>query len=178
MTILPLQTLLRALVAAGAATVASLFVYAAVQQTYRSGADDPQVQMADDAAVALRAGAPAEAVVPRDTVDLALSLRPFVIVYDRDDRPLAGSGRLNGALPVPPAGVLDRARASGRYSVTWQPRRAVRIASVLWSVGDDGRVVLAGRSLREIELRESRLHLMSALAWGALLVASVVAALL
>jgi hypothetical protein len=137
------------------------------------------VQLAQDAAAQLRAGAPVGAVLPRDTVDLSFSLAPFVIVYDSGDRALAGSGRLEGALPVPPAGVLAQARHQGWHSVIWQPRRDVRIAAVLRGVDDaSGRVVLAGRSLREVEERESRLLVMSALAWGALLVTSVAAAVL
>jgi len=179
MTTPSLRTLLRALAAAAAATVVWLFVYAAAQQTYRSGANDPQVQLASDAARALAGGAALASVVPPGVVDPAVSLSPFVIVYDAANRPLAGSCRLDGALPVPPPGVLERARRGGWNGVTWQPRPGVRIAAVLCGVGEPaGRVVLAGRSLREVEERESRLLVMSAFAWAALLVTSVAAALL
>ncbi len=179
MSHLPLRTILRAMAAAAAATVATMLVYAAVQQTYRSGANDPQVQLAQDAAAELRSGSSMSGVVPADTVDLTYSLAPFVIVYDAADHPLAGSGRLEGALPVPPPGVLALARNHGWHGVTWQPRRDVRIAAVLRGVGDaSGRVVLAGRSLREVEQRESRLLLMCVLAWGALLLTCVAAAVL
>src|SRR5437773_8788820 len=98
MTMLPFRMILRAIAAAAAATIASMFVYAAVQQTYRSGANDPQVQLAQDATARLLAGAPTNTVLPRDTVDLSFSLAPFVIVYDAADRPVIGSGRLEGAL--------------------------------------------------------------------------------
>jgi hypothetical protein len=112
-------------------------------------------------------------------VALERGLRPFVIVYDAAGHPLGGSGTLAGALPSPPAGVLAVAREAGINRVTWQPQRGVRIASVLCRVDDrSGRVVLAGRSLREVEERESRLMLMATLAWAALLVASVAAAVL
>ena len=179
MSVPAFRTFLRAVAAACAATVVSLFVHTAVQQTYRTGADDPQVQLASDAAEALRAGATPAAVVPADSVNLARALAPFVIVYDSADRPIAGSGRLGGAIPVPPPGVLAQARAAGSNHRTWQPRRGVRIASVLIRVDDaSGRVVLAGRSLREVEERESRLLVMTALAWAALLIASVLAAVL
>ena len=171
------RSVFRAIAAAAAATVATMFVYVAVQQTYRTAADDPQIQIAGDAAAALQAGADANRLVPAATVDLASSLAPFVIVFDAANRPVAGSGRLDGALPVPAAGVLDVARHDGGHRVTWMPRRGVRVATVLRAVGD-GRVVLAGRSLREVEERTSRLLLMAALAWGALLVTCVVAALL
>jgi hypothetical protein len=82
-------------------------------------------------------------------------------------------------LPTPPDGVLEIARRQGANVVTWQPRPGVRIAAVFHDVNDgSGRVVLAGRSLREVEERESRLLVMSALAWGALLVTCVAAVVL
>jgi len=174
-----LRSLLRAIAAAAAATIVVMFIYAAVQQTYRSGANDPQVQLAQDAAERLRAGAVPMAVLPPDTIDLQWGLAPFVIVYDAQNLALAGSGRLDGAIPVPPEGVIERARTQGWNSVTWMPRRSVRVAAVLRAVDDrSGRVVLAARSLREVEERESRLLVMAALAWAGLLVASVAAALL
>jgi hypothetical protein len=154
-------------------------VYAAVQQVYRTAADDPQVQLAVDAARALAAGAAPSAVVPADEVDPRASLAVFVAVYDATDRPLAASVRLDGIVPVPPAGVLARARAAGEYRVSWAPRPGVRVAAVLHRVDDrSGRVVFAGRSLREVEEREARLLALTALAWAALLVTAVAAALL
>jgi len=169
----------RAVAAAAAVTVVVWFVYAAAQQTYRTAADDPQVQWAGDAAAALAHGAAVSAVVPAGAVDPASSLAPFVIVYGADGAPLAGSCRIAGAVPAPPPGVLARARAAGEHRVSWRPRGGVRVAAVLRRVDDgSGRVVLAGRSLREAEERTSRLLAMSALAWAALLVTAVAAALL
>ena len=174
-----LRAVVRGIAAAAAATVVVVLVYGSVQQTYRTAADDPQAQLATDAAIALRSGTPVSAVVPRDTVSLAQGLAPFVIVYDSANRPIAGSGFLDGALPVPPPGVLEQARRRGVNRVSWMPRRGIRMAAVLHGVDDaSGRVVLAARSLREVEERESRLLVMSALAWGALLVASVLAVVL
>ena len=175
----PLRTVLRSLAAAAAVTIATMYVYAAVQQTYRSGANDPQVQLAGDTAAALRAGVQPPVAIPPGTVDLTSSLASFVIVYDAANRPLAGSGSLEGSVPVPPAGVLALARQHGWHSITWMPRRRVRIAAVLRGVDDgSGRVVLAGRSLREVEERESRLLVMTALAWAGLLVTGIAATIL
>lgn len=174
-----IRKIFKAMLAAGAATIVTLFVYAAIQQTYRTGGNDPQIELADDAAAALRAGAGMERVMPAHAVDLATGLGTFVIVYDSADHPLAGSGRLDGVLPAPPHGVLAIARSGGWHSITWMPRRDVRVAAVLRRVDDgSGRVVLAARSLREVEERTSRLLVMTALAWGALMLTSVVAALL
>lgn len=179
MTTPSLRKISKAILAAAAATITASFIYASVQQTYRTGGNDPQIQLAADAVSALRAGTPAEAVLPAAPVDLSSGLGPFVIVYDSNDRPIAGSGHLAGALPVPPKGILAAARAEDWHSVTWMPRRDVRVAAVLQRVDDgSGRVVLAARSLREVEERTSRLLVMTALAWGALMLLSVLAALL
>jgi hypothetical protein len=177
--VLSLRAFARGLAAAAAATIVVVFVYAAVQQAYRTAADDPQAQWAGDAAAALAHGAAAATVVPATTVDPSSSLAPFIVVVGGDGRALAGSCRIGGAVPVPPAGVLARARADGEYRVTWRPPGGVRVAAVLHRVDDgSGRVVVAGRSLREVEERTSRLLAMSALAWAALLVSAVAAALL
>ena len=179
MTTPSLRRIAKAGFAAAAATITVLFIYAAVQQTYRTGGNDPQIQLAADAASALREGANVDVVIPTSVVDVGSGLGVFLIVYDSGNRPIAGSGRLAGVLPVPPAGVLAVARAARWHSVTWRPRPDVRVAAVLQRVDDgSGRVVLAARSLREVEERTSRLLVMSALAWGSLMLTSVLAVLL
>ena len=127
-------------------------VFLEMQQVIRQSANDPQIQMAEDAAARLAAGAAADATVPRATVDIASSLAPFVIVYDAQDRVIASSATLDGATPRLPEGVLAAARQSGEDRVTWEPRAGVRIAAVV--VPYHGGAVLAGRSLREVERRE------------------------
>ncbi len=159
--------------------------YASVQQALRGGANDPQVQLAEDAAAALASGGTPDSVVGPGsavaglagpgTVDAAVSLAPFVVVYDASGAPLASNARLDGAVPAPPAGVLAAATASGRNTVTWQPRVGVRIATV--SVPWPGGTVLAGRSLRTVEQREDMALLLAGAAWLAGLVALVVASL-
>ena len=64
-------------------------------------------------------------------------------------------------------------------NVTIREHDSLSNAAVLQRVDDSSRrVVLAARSLRPVEERTSRLLVMTALAWGALLVTSVIAALL
>jgi hypothetical protein len=133
-------------------TAAAGLAFGLDQQALRSGANDPQVQLAEDAAARLDAGATASEVVASTAtpVDIARSLAPFVIVYDVGDKPLASSGQLDGAIPVPPHGVTASARTS-EDKVTWQPRSGVRIAAVV--VAYRGGAVVAGRSLRVVEQR-------------------------
>lgn len=61
-------------------TVAAGLVYLAVQQDERSSANDPQIQMAQDAAYNLQSGASVNSVVPGNQVDPSHSLAPFLIV--------------------------------------------------------------------------------------------------
>jgi hypothetical protein len=150
-------------------------IYVVVQQELRSGADSPQLQLAEDAARALNGGAAAASVTGAATVDIAQSLAPYVVVFDANGHPLASSGQLDGAPPAPPKGVLDAAVADGSNRVTWQPRADVRLATVTvpWSGG----TVMAGRSLREVERREDQALAVVAAGWAATLGAVALACL-
>jgi hypothetical protein len=163
------------------ATLACGLVYLEMQQDLRSGANDPQYQLAQDAAARLDAGAGPSAVVDAGAaVDPSTSLAPFVIVFDSGHRVLAANATLDSGVPVPPAGVLDAAGHGSANAVTWQPRAGVRIATV--TVAWRGGFVLAGRSLARVEEQEQNAELLAGAAWifsiGALAAASLVAACL
>ena len=147
-------------------------VYLTVQQSLRMGANDPQIQMAEDAASSLNAGASVEIVVPSTKVEIADSLAPIVIVFDNSGKVLASSATLHGEVPTYPAGVLDYVRQKGQDRVTWQPEAGVRLATV--AVPYNNGFVMAGRSLTEIEKRESQVESLSGLAmlgiWAATLI--------
>lgn len=150
-------------------------VYLAVQQSLRWGANDPQIQMAEDAADTLSAGRTPESVLPAASIDVARSLAPFMIVYNDSGETLASSGLLHGQTPVLPAGVLDYVRQNGEDRVTWQPEPGVRIAAVVVSYGGtQPGFVLVGRSLREVEERESQVESIAGLAWLVTLAVSLV----
>lgn len=153
--------------------------YLTVQQSLRQGANDPQIQMAEDAASALAQGWNAEALVPLSTVDIARSLAPFMIIYDDAGNVLASSAVLHVVTPDLPAGVLDYTRAYGEDRVTWQPEEGVRIAAVVIRYeGTQSGFVLAGRSLREVEAREAQTQQLAGLALVVTLAASLAAVLL
>lgn len=154
-------------------TVVCGLVYMSVQQSLRQGANDPQIQMAEDAARALENGASVEAVLASQQVDMNNSLAVFLIVYDAGGRPVAGSGLLDGKLPEIPKGVLDYAGQNGQNRVSWQPEDGVRIAAVVVPSADG--FVLAGRSLREVEKRELQIQGFAAAAWIIGLLASLAA---
>lgn len=160
-----------------AVTLLAGLTYAILQQALRQGANDPQIQMAKDAAAALATG---QTLPNTPTVDIAASLAPYLIVFDAQGRPVSGSARLHGTLPSVPIGALQAARARGENRVTWQPEPGVRSATVIAPVrGAQSGYVLAGRSLREVERRTSDLLLLVAVGWlgalGATLVAAVAA---
>lgn len=157
-----------------ATTAAIGLTYIAVQQSYRTGLDDPQLQLATDGAAHLDAGATPESIASSPAVDIAKSLAPFVIVLDSGDNVIASGATLGSQAPKPPAGVLTAARSNGPNRVTWQPQTGVRIASVS-AAASDGRVVVAGRNMRAVEARIDDLGKITALAWAAMMVATLIA---
>lgn len=139
-------------------------IYAVVQQNYRQNANDPQIQIAEDIANSLDAGAEALSIIPSSySIDISRTLSPFAIVYDDNSKAIASSAQLDGKTPEVPAGVFDFVKSHGEERLTWEPKDDVRIAAVVkkYSKG----YVLAGRSLREVEIRERRLELMLGVAW-------------
>ena len=151
-------------------------IFVVVQQDLRSGANDPQQQMAEDAARQLRAGVAPAVIVSGPTVDLATSLAPFLVIYGPDGTVLGTNGELDGQEPIIPRGVLESARATGIDKVTWQPRSGVRIATV--NVPWPGGTVTAGRSLRVVEEQESSLETVVGAAWLMTLAAVAIASIL
>ena len=152
-----------------------MLVYLTVQQSLRQGLNDPQIQMAEDAAAAIGQGRAAVDLLPSTQVDVASSLAPFLIVYDDTGKVLASSAILHGQAPSLPAGVLEYTRTNGEDRVTWQPEAGVRIAAVV--VRYDGAqpgFVLAGRNMREVEKREAQTEQLCFLAIVAILAVSLV----
>lgn len=147
-------------------TFVCLTCYGTMQQVIRQDANEPQVQLAEDTAAALAGGASVDSLVQGDTVDISKSLAPFLIIYDRDQKVIASSGTLDGAMPSVPAGYLATMPQIGDKRMSWQPRPSLRFATVAVHVGGpNGGYVVAGRSLREAESITSRIGLLIFLAW-------------
>jgi len=147
-------------------TVVFGIIYVTVQQSYRTAANDPQIQIARDFAAAIHRGRPVEGFFT-DSIDIAQSLSPFKILYDAKGKPIRSSGYLDGKMIQLPAGVFDFVRAHGEHSVTWQPGSGVRIAMVIVSSGaSPAGFVAAGRSLQEIEVREHNLIIIIFIGWA------------
>jgi hypothetical protein len=118
-----------------------------------------------------------------DTTDISESLAPFIVVFDRSGNVLSSSAMLGTEeVPTPPVGVFSYTSKNNEDRFTWQPIPQVRIAAVLVKVSVSPAAtssaiapgfVLAGRSLREVEVRESQLLNQVALAWIILLIVSL-----
>ena len=147
-------------------TLMSGLVYATVQQNYRQSANDPQIQLAEDLAASLTAGQVPTTLAFSVKIDMAKSLAPYLIVLDDSGKVITASAILDGEVPVPPKGVLDYTRSHGENRLTWQPQKNVRSAIVVTHYnGPQSGFVIAGRSLREIEKRESQLSTTVFLVW-------------
>jgi hypothetical protein len=149
--------------------------YLLTQQTLRLGANEPQIQMAQDAAARLSAGEAPASVVPVGTLDVGRSLAPFTIAYDEQGNVLAATGLLHGQPPALPSGVFDSVRQNGEDRISWQPEPGVRYAAVVERVtGAQPGFVLAARSLRETEDRIGVMGQLTVAAWLAALLAALV----
>lgn len=126
------------------------------QQNLRLGANDPQIQMAEDIAVALSNGADAKTLITTKSVDMAQSLSPFISIYDANAELVVSNAMLNGTTRIPPKGVIIYTKEKGvQNRVTWQPAANVRNAVVVtrYVTPDHTGFVMVGRSLREVENR-------------------------
>ena len=150
--------------------------YTAIQQDLRQSADDPQIQMAEDTAAKLADGQQLQNVVPSEKVDIATSLAPYIIVFDASGKPIASSALLDGQTPTIPSGVFDYVRQHGEDRITWSPQSGVRSAIVVTQFhGPNPGFVLAGRSLREVEIREDNILKIIFAGWIAILVVTFLA---
>jgi hypothetical protein len=140
---------------AALAVLVSGMVYLTEQQSYRSTANDPQLQMATDAVNALNTGADPQSVVPATKLDIASSLAPYLAIYDANAQLVAASATQHGQPLDVPSGVFQSATANSPNVVTWQAKTGERNAIVVmpYTTG----YVLAGRSLRPTEAREDQL---------------------
>lgn len=148
-------------------TILSGLVYASVQQSLRQSANDPQIQIAEDLIGALAAGAKVENVIPVGAFDISKSLAPFVIITDANGKVVKSSAMLNNESPVPPMGSLLAAKNNGENRITWEPASNARSAIVIthYTTQSGEGYVIAGRSLRETEKRESMMLAQTAAAW-------------
>jgi hypothetical protein len=93
-------------------TCLSLLVFICCQQIYRLSANDPQIQMAEDAKIYLSGGG-SYSFTDQNKTEMSQSLAPFLMLYDKDKKLISYSAVLHGNPPVLPVGVLDNAKKKG-----------------------------------------------------------------
>jgi len=164
---------------AGIITLLCGIVYITVQQVYRSSANDPQLQLAEDAANALNKGAdPKSLVSATSAIEISQSLSPYLIIYNASGNIIAGSATLNGKPFKIPQGVIDYIQKNGRDAATWRPAPGVRQAMVGFSTANKAYITVAGRSLRNVEERISLLGEQVLFGWAMSLLGMFVVAVL
>lgn len=153
--------------------------YAAIQQVLRLGADNPQIQMAEDAAAKLASGQPVQSVVPAEQVNLANSVASYIIVFDASGKPIASSAQLNGHIPTLPDGVFDFVQHNGEDRITWSPQPDVREAIVVTQFQRaTAGFVVAGRSLREVEKLTDYIGQILLVGWAGMLLVTLLGSVL
>jgi hypothetical protein len=147
-------------------TILSTLIYVSVQQTHRSVANDPQLQIAGDISTRLKNGGLINSWFDNDITEISQSLSVFSILYNDKNEPVLSTGVLHGKMPSLPSGVFNVAVKKGEDVFTWQPEKGVRMAIVLRPVKSSAySFVAVGRSLYEVERREQSLLLMAAVSW-------------
>lgn len=139
-------------------------IYFVGQQVYRQSADDAVARLAADAVARLESGDSPEDIVGEGRFDAGASPAPFLVIFDRDARPVAYSATVGAMAPKPPSGVIERARERGENRVTWQPQSGLRYATV-GIAANSGYVAFAAQSLAETEARIARLGWLIAIAF-------------
>lgn len=156
-----------------ASTALALMSYVAVQQDLRQSANDPQIQMAEDAAIAMQQGATADTAIGTTRVSAKTGLlAPFITITDDHYKVLATSLQGGSKDFVPPAGAFEYAKTNGEDRITWQPDSLTRLAAVIvpYKTSQQSGFVMTARSLKEVEKRENQLTNTIALGWVVLMV--------
>src|SRR5690349_1554457 len=92
-------------------------IYTVVQQSQRSDANYPQIQLAEDTSSGIKQGDLPATLVGQE-VNMAKSLAPFTNVYNEKGGVILGSGNLDGKVPKPPLGMLQAAKGKEYHAVT------------------------------------------------------------
>lgn len=154
------------IISATGITLVCGIIYVTVQQCYRLSANDPQLQMAGDAAFALSKGADPKMLTGSQAVEISESLSAYLVIYDTAGHQLASGANLNGSPLKIPKGVVAYVTKNGKDAATWQPAPGVRQAMVgVLSPGKHGYIAFSGRSLSVVEERINTLGKLVLFGW-------------
>jgi hypothetical protein len=141
-------------------------IYATVQQTYRTAANDPQTELARDIANNIRYTHTYHSPFLDSGINAQQSLGTFMQLYNPDGQLIYSGGTANGKALQIPKGVLMNAKQTMENAVTWQPVPNVRLAAVAEYTGNaNNAFVVVARSLQEVEIRVANSVKMILLVW-------------
>jgi len=155
-----------------AITLVMGLIYTTGQQILRQSANDPQIQIAEDMGGLLSGGISPQALISNGVpVEISKGLSAYAAIFDDSGKLILSTGVLHGKPIELPTGALDAAKKNGENIITWQPEKGVRSAVVIVHyTGSQSGYVVVGRSLREIEKRETRIGLPVLLVWIVILI--------
>jgi hypothetical protein len=139
-------------------------------------ANDPQIQIAEDIANQLTQGQNPQAFIPSTKVELSKSLATYIMLFDKDGKLTGSSVSLYGKDLSLPQGVFAATQKSptSETRFTWQPQSGIRSAVILdYYKGSVPGFVLIGRSIREVEVRESQQEYIVFAAWAVTMLVSL-----
>jgi len=143
-----------------------LLIYAAVQQTYRMAATDPQTGLVRDRANDIKYSRTYHFVENSD-VNAQQSFSTFMQLYNKDGQLIYSGGTINGKAPHFSEGVLDNAKQFTAHAITKQPTSTMHLAAVATcTTMPDAAFVVVARSLQETENCGIRLITMIILFWA------------
>jgi len=152
-------------------------IYIVAQQNFRMSANDPQYQMAEDAANALDKGAdPKSLINPSAPVEISQSLSPYLVIYSTSGNMAASGATLDGKALTIPKGVIDYVNKNGKDAASWQPQPGVRQAMV--GIRAKNYIAFSGRSLRKVEERIATLGEQVLFGWAMSIAAMLLVAVL
>ncbi len=155
-------------------TLLSALTYWGVQQVYRQNANDPQIQMTQEASKELSQLEDLNSLNGTlGSMDITNTLNAFIVIYDESGKPLAGNGFVGEQLPSLPGGVFAEAKKKSEHRFTWEPTRGKRYAAVLKNFdGKQKGFMLAARSLKLVEERVKNFTMVLVITWAASLLLS------
>lgn len=146
--------------------------YVSLQQTLRIGANDPQIQIAEDIAPTLSKTSQLPILNP--VIDIKKSLATFVIIYNYQGTPVTSTAQLNGQMPNLPVGVFQYTQTHQQNRLTWQPESHLRFAIVVVPYGNKSGYILVGRSIREVEKRIDQITIFTIISWTVSVIGSFI----
>lgn len=129
-------------------------IYAVMQQQNRQQANDMPTMIATEAATQLNDGLTLSGL-DIGKVDVRTSLMPFLTVYDKQGKVVAGSGWLSGKVAELPKGVVQHATLGKNHYVTWSPALGLRFATA--TVATEKYYIVGAQSLKTTEHRIDQL---------------------